>query len=63
MKGRGKFIINLKNREIELLILIQTYFDGAGRIGKERNSCCDYTVGSLDQIVKKYSDKSNTSFL
>jgi LAGLIDADG endonuclease len=23
------------------------------RIGKERNSCCDYTVGSLDQIVTK----------
>src|ERR1700722_16139703 len=47
------FSINLHIRDIDLLKLIQIYFDGAGRIGKERNSCCDYTVGSLDQIVKK----------
>jgi hypothetical protein len=47
-------------RDIELLKLIQTYFEGPalplrrrGRIGKERNSCCDYTVGSLDQIATK----------
>jgi len=47
------FSINFHIRDIDLLKLIQIYFDGAGRIGKERNSCCDYTVGSLDQIVKK----------
>jgi len=45
------FTINLHSRDIELLKLIQTYFDGEGRIGKERNNCCDYTVGSLDQII------------
>jgi hypothetical protein len=47
------FTINLHSRDINLLKFIQTYFDGVGRIGKERNSCCDYTVGSLDQIVTK----------
>lgn len=25
----------------------------AGRIGKERNGCCDFVIGSLDQIVTK----------
>jgi len=49
----ANFTINLHSRDIELLKLIQTYFDGGGRIGKERNGCCDYTVGSLDQIVTK----------
>jgi hypothetical protein len=28
--------MNLHNRDIELLKLIQTSFEGAGRIGKER---------------------------
>jgi hypothetical protein len=55
------FSINLHSRDIELLKLIQIYLEGTGRIGKERNSCCDYTIGSLDQIVTKviphrYSD-------
>lgn len=49
----ANFTINLHSRDIELLKLIQTYFDGVGRIGKERNDCCDYVVGSLDQIVTK----------
>jgi len=49
----ANFTINLHIRDINLLKLIQIYFDGVGRIGKERNSCCDYTVGSLDQIVTK----------
>ena len=26
---------------------------GVGRIGKERNGCCDFTVGSLDEILTK----------
>jgi LAGLIDADG endonuclease len=47
------FTINLHRRDIELLKLIQTYFDGSGRIGTERNGCCDYTVGSLNQIITK----------
>jgi len=47
------FTINIHSRNINLLKLIQTYFDGLGRIGKERNNCCDYTVSSLDQILTK----------
>jgi len=49
----ANFTINLHSKDLDLLRLIQTYFDGVGRIGKERNSCCDYTVGSLEQIVTK----------
>ena len=49
----ANFTINLHSKDMDLLKLIQTYFDGAGRIGKERNGCCDYTVGSLEQIVTK----------
>lgn len=49
----ANFSINPRSGDMELLKLIQIYFEGAGRIGKERNSCCDYTVGSLDQIVTK----------
>ena len=47
------FIINLHKRDVELLKLIQIYFGGIGRIGKERNGCCDFTVSSLDQILDK----------
>lgn len=47
------FTINLHKKDVELLKLIQAYFGGVGRIGKERNGCCDYTVGSLDQILTK----------
>ena len=47
------FTINLHSKDRDLLKLIQTYFKGAGRIGKERNSCCDFTIGSLDQIITK----------
>ena len=47
------FIINLHKRDIELLKLIQYYFRGVGRIGKERNGSRDFTVGSLDQILGK----------
>jgi hypothetical protein len=46
------FTINLHARDLDLLKLIQTYF-GVGRIGKERNGCCDLTIGSLDQIITK----------
>lgn len=39
---------------MELLKLIQIYFGGVGRIGKERNGCCcDFTVCSLGQILDK----------
>ena len=47
------FTINLHTRDIELLKLIQAYFGGVGRIGKERNNCRDFTIGSLDQILTK----------
>lgn len=47
------FVINLHKKDVELLKLIQSYFGGVGRIGKERNGCCDFTVGSLDQILTK----------
>jgi hypothetical protein len=49
----ANFTINLHVRDLELLRLIQTYFGGAGRISKERNNCCDFTIGSLDQIITK----------
>ena len=48
----ANFTINLHVRDLYLLKLIQAYF-GVGRIGKERNGCCDFTVGSLDQIITK----------
>jgi len=46
------FTINLHKRDIDLLKLIQSYFK-VGRIGKERNGCCDFTVGSLNEILTK----------
>ena len=49
----ANFTINLHTRDLELLKLIQAYFEGVGRIGKERNNCCDFTIGSLDQILTK----------
>ncbi|CAF3448390.1 unnamed protein product [Fusarium graminearum] len=41
-----------------LLKLIQSFsfashYFGVGRIGKERNGCRDFTIGSLDQIITK----------
>lgn len=47
------FTINLHARDLDLLKLVQTYFGVVGRIGKERNGCCDFVIGSLDQIVTK----------
>lgn len=47
------FIINLHKKDVELLKLIQSYFGGVGWIGNEKNGCCDFTVGSLDQILTK----------
>lgn len=44
-------MINLHKKEEGLLKLIQAYFGGIGRIGKERNDCCDFTVSSLNQIL------------
>ena len=49
----ANFTINLHTRDIELLKLIQAYFGGVGRIGKERNNCRYFTIGSLDQILTK----------
>ncbi len=49
----ANFTINLHSRDIELLRLIQVYFGGVGIISKEINNCCDYTIGSLDQIITK----------
>ena len=49
----ANFSINLHTRDFDLLKLIQAYFGGAGRIGKERNGCRDFTIGSLDQIITK----------
>ena len=49
----ANFTINLHVRDIDLLRLIQAYFGGVGRIGKERNNCRDFTIGSLDQIITK----------
>lgn len=37
---------------MELLKLIQAYFGGIGRIGKERNDCCDFTVSSRGYAPK-----------
>ena len=45
------FTINLYKKDVKLLKYIQEYFGGVGRISKERNGCCDFTVNSLDQIV------------
>ena len=47
----ANFIIGLHKRDKELLRLIQAYFSGIGRIGKERNSCCDFVVSKIDQIL------------
>lgn len=47
------FTINLHARDKNLLHLIHNYFEGVGRISKERNSCCDFTIGCLDQIITK----------
>ncbi len=49
----ANFLINLHKKDVELLKLIQAYFGGAGRIGKERNGCCDFTIGSLGEILGK----------
>ena len=49
----ANFTINLHTRDIELLKVIQAYFGRVGRIGKERNNCRDFTIGSLDQILTK----------
>lgn len=46
------FTINLHVRDLDLLNLIKTYFE-VGRISKERNGCCDFTISSLDQIITK----------
>uniref|UniRef100_UPI0021158EFD hypothetical protein n=1 Tax=Aspergillus sclerotioniger TaxID=319627 RepID=UPI0021158EFD len=49
----ANFIINLHKKDVGLLKFIQAYLGGVGRIGKERNGCCDFTVGSLSQILAK----------
>lgn len=47
------FAINIHKKDLQLLKLIQSYFVGAGRIGKERNGCSDYVISSLDDILSK----------
>jgi hypothetical protein len=47
----ANFCINLHKKDEGLLKLFQTYFKGIGRIGKERNGCCDFTISSLNQIL------------
>jgi hypothetical protein len=42
-------MINIHKRDVELLKLIQAYFGGIGRIGKERNDCCDFTIGLVEE--------------
>ena len=49
----ASFTINLHKKDVELLKLIQAYFGGVGRIGKERNGCCDFSVSSLNQILTR----------
>uniref|UniRef100_W1IB45 LAGLIDADG endonuclease n1 TaxGibberella zeae PH-1 RepIDA5J034_GIBZE n=1 Tax=Fusarium pseudograminearum CS5834 TaxID=1318459 RepID=W1IB45_FUSPS len=54
----ANFTINLHVRDLDLLKLIQSFsfashYFGVGRIGKERNGCRDFTIGSLDQIITK----------
>ena len=53
MTGRSNFTINIHKKDVELLKLIQFYFGGVGRIGRERNGCCEFRVSSLDQILTK----------
>lgn len=62
----ANFTINLHTRDLYLLKLIQAYFEGTGRICKERNGCFDFTIGSLGLIIGKviphfykYSLKTN----
>jgi len=44
------FRINLSKEDLELLKLIQSYFDGAGNIGEDYKGICSYTFYSLDEI-------------
>ena len=39
--GEGGLLRWGTKKDEELLKLIQAYFGGIGRIGKERNGCCD----------------------
>lgn len=50
-KIEANFIINLHKKDRQLLKRIQEFFRGIGRVSKERNGCCDFTVSSLDQII------------
>lgn len=45
--------INIHKKDLQLLKLIQSYFGGAGRIGKDRNGCSDFVISSLDDILSK----------
>ena len=51
LKIEANFIINLHKKDVKLLKHIKEFFGGVGRVSKERNGCCDFTVSSLDQIV------------
>ncbi|EUC26790.1 hypothetical protein COCCADRAFT_113371, partial [Bipolaris zeicola 26-R-13] len=50
-KIEANFIINLHKKDVKILKQIKEFFGGVGRVSKERNGCCDYTVSSLDQIA------------
>lgn len=44
------FSINLHKRDLELLKLIQFYFDGEGSIREDQKGVCNYTFSSLNKI-------------
>jgi len=50
-KIEANFIINLHKKDVKLLNHIKDFFGGIGRVSKERNGCCDFTVSYLDQII------------
>lgn len=50
-KIEANFIINLHKKDVKLLKHIKEFFGGMGRVSKERNGCCDFTVSYLDKII------------
>jgi hypothetical protein len=50
-KIEANFIINLHKKDRKLLNVIQKYFGDIGRLSKERNGCCDFTVSYIKQII------------
>lgn len=50
LRVKAIFRINLHKKDLDLLKLIQAFFEGAGNIGEDHKGICSYTVYSLDQI-------------